>query len=87
MDVLGARTPSKPPLYPCQKQVQEEFEGIRGEGENYLKEIQEYYVFPIIYAHALDKKHFHQFILPTKVASNVNCVYTHVFKFMSRNKL
>ena len=56
--------PGKPPLDPRQKQVQEEFEGIRGKGEKYLKEIQEYYVFPIIYAHVIDKKkNFHQFIL------------------------
>jgi hypothetical protein len=36
--------------------VQEEFEGTRGTGANYLKEIQEYYVFPILYAHFIDKR-------------------------------
>lgn len=66
------------PLDARQKQVQEEFEGIRDKGANYLKEIQEYYVFPIFYAHFIDKKNFHKFILQTKVAPNVNCVYTYV---------
>jgi hypothetical protein len=65
-------------LFQRQKQVQEEFEGIRDKGANYLKEIQEYYVFPIFYAHFIDKKNFHKFILQTKVAPNVNCVYTYV---------